>query len=114
MIQKNQLSLEVQLSAIFKIVILRSERKVSKHFCMRWIPKLKFQVDPLISLSIWLYKVHTVQLEEVLWLAVLLSKEKSKSGIQLNSMVTIKVSNLKSLVFKHSTKLWIMERQVIM
>jgi len=81
---------------------------------MPWTPKSKFQVDPSINLSIWLCKVHTVQLAEVLWLVVLSSKVKLRSEILLNSMATIKVSNLKSLVLKHSTKLWIMERQVIM
>ena len=81
---------------------------------MLWTPKLKFQADLSISLSIWLSKVYTAHQVEVLWLVVLLNKEKSKSEIQLNSMAIIKVSNLKSLVLKHSTKLWTTERQVTM
>ena len=113
-IQKNQLSLEAQLLATSKILTLKSERRVLKHFCMLWTPKLKFQADLSISLSIWLSKVYTAHQVEVLWLVVLLNKEKSKSEIQLNSMAIIKVSNLKSLVLKHSTKLWTTERQVTM
>jgi hypothetical protein len=45
---------------------------------------------------------------------VLLNKEKSKSEIPSSSMAIIKVSNLKLLVLKHLTKLWITVRQVIM
>jgi len=114
MIQKNQLSLEAQLSATYRILILKSERKVLKHFCMLWTPKLKFQADQSINLSIWLWKAHTAQQVEALWLVVLLNKEKSKSEIPSSSMAIIKVSNLKLLVLKHLTKLWITVRQVIM
>ena len=52
-ILKNLPLLEDQLSAIFKILTLKSERRVLKLFYMPWILKLKFQADPSINLSIW-------------------------------------------------------------
>lgn len=95
MILKNLHSLEVQLSATFKILTLKLERRVLKLFCMLWILKFKFQEDPLINLSTWLFRVPTVLLEEVQLLVVLSNKVELKLEIQLNSTAITNHSNHK-------------------